>query len=72
MAALLTSFREGCLAFATGAGAGGAASFIVLRAVRQRAQTLGDSADERIVKLRTLHGTSDDRIHIAVRPTPKL
>lgn len=67
MQAMMTSFREGVLALATGAGAGGAASIYLMRSAWVNAQDLSDSADRHIVELRKLHGKHDDVASVPVR-----
>ncbi|KAL1504217.1 hypothetical protein AB1Y20_010626 [Prymnesium parvum] len=54
----MQAVREGLLAMATGAAAGGAASFLVLRQVWLRAQHQGDLCDAAADSLRTARGES--------------
>ncbi|KOO35065.1 hypothetical protein Ctob_010720 [Chrysochromulina tobinii] len=59
-AEMMMNMREGLLAVATGAVAGGFANFFILRRTWLNAQALGDRSDDYVVELRKLHGKYDD------------
>ena len=59
--AFVATFREGVLAFSTGAAAGLAATFYIRRTVWLKAQEQGQAADDCIADLHAVHhGTSDE------------
>ena len=60
LAEMMMNMREGLLAIATGAVAGGFANFFILRRTWLNAQALGDRSDGYVVELRKLHGKYDD------------
>lgn len=60
IAEMMMNMREGLLAIATGAVAGGFANFFILRRTWLNAQALGDRSDGYVVELRKLHGKYDD------------
>eukprot|EP00900_Chrysochromulina_parva_P008033 jgi/Chrpa1/17230/Chrysochromulina_OHIO_Genome00022837-RA len=60
IAEMMMNMREGLLAVATGAVAGGFANFFILRRTWLNAQALGDRSDGYVVELRKLHGKYDD------------
>lgn len=62
---------QGVLAFATGATAGLAGTFVVARSVWMCAQAQGTSADATVSKLHELHGVRDDTKPRQVRQARK-
>ena len=60
LAEMMMNMREGLLAIATGAVAGGFANLFILRRTWLNAQALGDRSDGYVVELRKLHGKYDD------------
>ena len=66
----MQAFRESILAVATGAGAGGAATFMIAREVWQRAQAQGDAIDSTCLQLQKLRGDKPELPPQVVPPQP--